>query len=113
MGKRVFNSPKMPRVSRGHQGKIFDGLREAKLGTEKNPALVTVTTAERESEIMAVCAESGWVCSITVDPDKSEDISEYERLLSPLRPVVSDSRPGRNEACPCGSGKKYKKCCAS
>ncbi len=113
MGKRVFNSPKMPRVSRGHQGKIFDGLREAKLGTEKNPALVTVTTVERETEIKAVCAESGWVCSITVDPDKSEDISEYERLLRPLRPVVSDSRPGRNEACPCGSGKKYKKCCAS
>jgi hypothetical protein len=21
------------------------------------------------------------------------------------------SHPGRNEACPCGSGKKYKKCC--
>ena len=24
---------------------------------------------------------------------------------------MSDQRPGRNEPCPCGSGKKYKQCC--
>ncbi len=24
----------------------------------------------------------------------------------------SDKKPGRNDPCPCGSGKKYKKCCA-
>ncbi len=113
MGKRVFNPSKNPRVSRDHEGKIFDGLREAKLGTEKNPALLSVVTPERESEIRAVCDERGWVCLITVDPEKPEDISDFERLLSPPRPVISESRPGRNEACPCGSGKKYKKCCAS
>ena len=28
-------------------------------------------------------------------------------------PFVSDPKTGRNEACPCGSGKKYKKCCGS
>jgi SEC-C motif-containing protein len=28
-------------------------------------------------------------------------------------PIVHDApRPGRNDLCPCGSGKKYKKCCA-
>ena len=27
------------------------------------------------------------------------------------RTVLAEARPGRNEACPCGSGKKYKKCC--
>jgi len=27
------------------------------------------------------------------------------------QPVVSESKIGRNEPCPCGSGKKYKKCC--
>ena len=25
--------------------------------------------------------------------------------------VVADPKIGRNDACPCGSGKKYKKCC--
>lgn len=27
------------------------------------------------------------------------------------RPVVKSKEPGRNDPCPCGSGKKYKKCC--
>jgi len=27
--------------------------------------------------------------------------------------VVSDKNIGRNEPCPCGSGKKYKKCCGN
>lgn len=27
------------------------------------------------------------------------------------KPVVSDEKIGRNDSCPCGSGKKYKKCC--
>ena len=25
--------------------------------------------------------------------------------------IVKDAKVGRNEPCPCGSGKKYKKCC--
>jgi len=112
MGKRVFNPRKLPRVSRENEGKIFDGRRAAKLGSEKNPALLRVDSAERETEVRAVCDEHGWLCSITIDPEQAEDISELERLLNPRCPVISD-RTGRNEPCPCGSGKKYKKCCAS
>ncbi len=29
----------------------------------------------------------------------------------PQQPVVKGQKVGRNESCPCGSGKKYKKCC--
>ena len=29
----------------------------------------------------------------------------------PPKPAVADAKPGRNDQCPCGSGKKYKKCC--
>jgi hypothetical protein len=29
------------------------------------------------------------------------------------RPIVSGRRIGRNDPCPCGSGRKYKKCCIS
>lgn len=28
-------------------------------------------------------------------------------------PARADKRPGRNDPCPCGSGKKYKKCCGA
>jgi uncharacterized protein YecA (UPF0149 family) len=26
-------------------------------------------------------------------------------------PIIKDKEPGRNDVCPCGSGKKYKNCC--
>ena len=35
-----------------------------------------------------------------------------EEAPQPRRPVVRGPKIGRNEPCPCGSGKKYKKCCA-
>lgn len=39
----------------------------------------------------------------------SPSISELYRLLR--RPVVRKQKISRNDPCPCGSGKKYKKCC--
>lgn len=30
-----------------------------------------------------------------------------------LHPVIVGPKPGRNDLCPCGSGKKYKKCCGA
>jgi uncharacterized protein YecA (UPF0149 family) len=45
------------------------------------------------------------------------EVAERERLLarrpSP-RPIPESTRPnrlGRNDPCPCGSGKKFKHCC--
>jgi uncharacterized protein YecA (UPF0149 family) len=32
-------------------------------------------------------------------------------LPPPVEPIQTGSKPGRNDACPCGSGKKYKLCC--
>jgi preprotein translocase subunit SecA len=29
------------------------------------------------------------------------------------KPVVKEDKIGRNDMCPCGSGKKYKKCCGA
>jgi hypothetical protein len=32
-------------------------------------------------------------------------------IVAPTQPVVKGKKVGRNDPCPCGSGKKYKKCC--
>ena len=43
----------------------------------------------------------------------SDDIEAEEELLSnteKVEPISADGEPGRNDPCPCGSGKKYKKC---
>jgi len=34
-----------------------------------------------------------------------------QRKLQALRAALSAGAVGRNDPCPCGSGKKYKKCC--
>ena len=41
------------------------------------------------------------------DPPYEKDDYEYEAPMT----IVKEKKVGRNEPCPCGSGKKYKKCC--
>lgn len=49
--------------------------------------------------------------SFMPDMDGSEEIeeAEYEKVV----PITAEPRVGRNDNCPCGSGKKHKKCCGS
>jgi len=37
--------------------------------------------------------------------------SAFRDYLAPVETVRNREKIGRNEPCPCGSGKKYKKCC--
>ncbi len=41
------------------------------------------------------------------DEELQEIYDEFRRS----RTVVKEKKPGRNDPCPCGSGKKYKNCC--
>jgi SWIM/SEC-C metal-binding protein len=91
--------------------KTFDGTKTAKLGTEKRPAIVRVQTEERMKEVAAIFEENGWKFTIGLEPDKPEDVADLEILLNPTKTRTVEKKIGRNEPCPCGSGKKYKKCC--
>ena len=47
---------------------------------------------------------------------KREDVEAEKALLEKTKkvePIKSQAAPGRNDPCPCGSGKKYKKCCGA
>jgi SEC-C motif len=44
------------------------------------------------------------------EEDEDEDPFDEEEDDEDIEPVVKPAQPGRNEACWCGSGKKYKKC---
>jgi SWIM/SEC-C metal-binding protein len=83
----------------------------AKLGSKEKPAVVRVENMERAGEIMALCNKNNWQVIVGIEPDKDEDISDVERLLNPPKPASKTVFIGRNETCPCGSGKKYKQCC--
>jgi SWIM/SEC-C metal-binding protein len=91
--------------------KVFDGQKKARLGTEKRPAVVRVQTEERMREVAAIFEENGWRFTIGLEPDKPEDITDLDILLNPTQTRRVEKKIGRNDPCPCGSGKKHKKCC--
>ncbi len=93
--------------------KIFDGKKPAKLGTEKNPAVVSVKTKKRMQELEKIFEKNGWSYRIEWDKTKPEDITDLELLQNPVETITVEQKIGRNEPCPCGSGKKYKKCCGT
>jgi SWIM/SEC-C metal-binding protein len=66
---------------------------------------------ERAQEIADFCTEHGIHFILGIEPDKTEDISDVERALDASPPALASPKIGRNERCPCGSGKKFKKCC--
>jgi SWIM/SEC-C metal-binding protein len=83
----------------------------ASVGTRKKPAIVRVQTEERAQRLLEFCQDNDIAVLVGVEPDKAEDITDIERAIlarEPARPVL---KIGRNDPCPCGSGKKFKKCC--
>jgi hypothetical protein len=70
----------------------------ARLSADPHYSLIEDTIRELE----------GWACfSESTQPIKT---SGSERVWEPA-PMRTGPKIGRNEPCPCGSGKKYKKCC--
>jgi len=46
------------------------------------------------------------------DGKKASDmVKEATDAMSKAKPIRSGPKVGRNDPCPCGSGKKYKQCC--
>jgi len=83
----------------------------ARIGTAKHPAIARVRSAEHAQRIIELCSESGVHAIVGVEPDKPKDISDIERAFGWRGPMRALPKPGRNDPCPCGSGRKAKKCC--
>ncbi|MDD5206041.1 MAG: SEC-C metal-binding domain-containing protein, partial [Desulfobacterales bacterium] len=42
---------------------------------------------------------------------RARESQETQRTSLPAKSIRTDRKVGRNDPCPCGSGRKYKKCC--
>lgn len=42
-----------------------------------------------------------------------EELMKFYNEQKASKTVIKDAKVGRNDPCPCGSGKKYKKCCGA
>lgn len=112
MGNRISDIGTMrSNVDAEKRVKMFGAKKTARLGTGKNPAVVSVQSEARFKEVTSTFEEHGWIYRIALEPEKPEDVSDLNRLLNPLKPTISGKKVGRNEPCPCGSGRKSKNCC--
>ena len=89
----------------------YNTKRIVKLGTEKHPLTLVVTSDERKREVEMLVAEHELFANITVDSASDEDINELNTIQNNPTTTTFDKTPNRNDPCSCGSGKKYKKCC--
>jgi hypothetical protein len=82
----------------------WEGLVAAAHASPDDPARFT----DEGTGYMADIYETlSWVTWHESEDDEDEDFAE-----PPMQPVRNPLRNvGRNDPCPCGSGKKYKKCC--
>jgi hypothetical protein len=99
----------------------IDGLAERPAHERTAPALVAAQPhvyaklAELLSEDVKEAAMTAETAATVVKPTQVV-IEAFDAALSGRRPgerqgtIVADPKVGRNEPCPCGSGKKYKKC---
>ena len=98
---------------------FLDGINESLKGYE-NPIdtmdETTVVKIEIDPERLyynMVGAKADWLYNL---PQWNDIFSEEERKALYLEEkksgtIVKDKKIGRNDPCPCGSGKKYKHCC--
>lgn len=94
-----------------HNSPGFEVQKTVRLGTDKAPARISVQTEERKQELVKTFTENGWASIIDVKPEQDENIRDLEILLERPQTAKSEKQANRNDPCPCGSGKKYKKCC--
>lgn len=85
---------------------------------------ITLETIEADSEIKLeidveklyynmVAVEAHWLYNLPGWNDILSDATrkEIQKAYKNSKTVVKENKVGRNDACPCGSGKKFKKCC--
>lgn len=79
--------------------KIMLHVVKASSGTMKRESAANITNASLDNSAMS---------NMNIEGETAPKTNQTEKA----QPIVNDGpKVGRNDACPCGSGKKYKNCC--
>lgn len=97
---------------------FLDGINDSlivpnPIDTMDESTVVNLTFDKEKLYYHMVAAKADWLYEL---PEWDELLSEEKRKelyweQKKSNTVVKGKKVGRNDACPCGSGKKYKKCC--
>lgn len=92
----------------------FQTNASQKSGSKKYPLKLVVISEARKQEVEALVAEAQLHADIALDTSEGavESIAELTAILNKGGTITQAKVPSRNDLCSCGSGLKFKKCCA-
>ncbi|MDE0475285.1 MAG: SEC-C metal-binding domain-containing protein [Gammaproteobacteria bacterium] len=108
---QVEQQPMMRRRPMGGQRLTYTGPQETSAATTRARPAAPVS---RRAGVPGGVDATGIARSARAAVGSATDVSTLATNRGEARksrPVTVEARPGRNDPCPCGSGKKYKKCC--
>jgi uncharacterized protein YecA (UPF0149 family) len=92
--------------------KTFNRLMGLGFTEDESKEMIAALLLEEMYDIMTNQVsfnEENYARKLSMLPDYAEKYIDEEKIIQ--MPILNESKIGRNETCPCGSGKKYKKCC--
>ena len=87
----------------------LDRLYYAKITEDDNGDETYATPMQMAKAMSADLSVELAEATLYADDGAAEIVKEFKRSKT----VHKEKTPGRNDPCPCGSGKKYKKCCGA
>lgn len=107
--------PVFPELRRAYSDGLADprsmSLEELDEVESAPPGRMLDAMRERQPPIDDVAAATSWWAAFENDPGREDWDDERDQISEPEQPYRAPAKAGRNDPCPCGSGKKYKKCC--
>jgi hypothetical protein len=114
-------------VRRAYAGGLVDSGVADLEGIERDVKAPEPWRRDRHHLITDAIAEMEWWAAFHPEDDRPKKMPQPDAVTSvpppppsdsptpdyvPTQPYIREQKIGRNEPCPCGSGKKFKKCCS-
>jgi preprotein translocase subunit SecA len=77
--------------------------------TQQNIESILKNTSFKHDDQLSALKQAAQRAGITINTNRDNQPENTEKL----QPITREIKVGANEPCPCGSGKKYKKCCGA
>ena len=98
---------------------FLDGINESLLieqdldAVERRPTVVSLAFDKEKLYKNMVAAKADWLYELPQWKEiySEEELKKLYKEQKESTTIRKEKKIGRNDPCPCGSGKKYKKCC--
>lgn len=64
-----------------------------KLGSKERPIIVRVQTEEALAHVAQLCDQRGWHYIAGLEPDKTENLADLEKMMKPKKKRLKRARP--------------------